>query len=613
MKFGAIEIDPAKNPAILDTATWDPKSAWDILRRVEEKYWRCMRQTVGQPAVKPRLAPPPVAGGPSGTGPEAKAPRFTQGFPVNEHCVPYAASCARYQASVFFLAGLEDGQQVFISIGPDAPAASCEARAGAILGEAIGKKLLDDGNCAAIYTTDAAVIDRYCRLINPDKGPKALGATPRLGIGSRMSTCAWPGVWRAMHNCSFSANAIQNSVRELNLLEDILAGRPACTNYLPGFGAIAEGHTGSTFEGLWVAGVLEALKTDTRPRYGADADHIMVKRGAQGISQAKRVIDAARYYTFFTLDVSDILDYAAMGVGSEAAARCAGRGAAEAYLAGHTPQSKQRKDVVAYHSQKRRIAGQIYCLAEATIGRLIGKYWSALEAVEELYNHIKSLKDAVAFDLELSIDENPPEVGAFESVTTDEELLFLVLEMQRRQIPLTHIAPNLGIEKGLDYRGPDGLEGLEQRVRKLHRIAAEHAVILDCHSGDDLESITRKVIGRATDGQVHFKISPALQMIFAEALSDFDPERFRFWWDDTLAYARRETAAGHEAGGNAEPSPRHAVFRRYCFATVGRRDARGQFIHREKFYTLSADFYREYQRRVEYYLCEVAEDVFNRG
>jgi hypothetical protein len=617
MKFGAIEIDPAKNPAILDTATWDPKGAWDILRRVEEKYWRCMHQTVGQPAVKPRLTPAPVAGGPSGTGPEAKAPRFRRGSPVNEHCVPYAASCARYQASVFFLAGLEDGQQVFISIGPDAPAVSPRLSAGDP-GQwpgltAIGKKLLGDGNCAAIYKTDAAVIDRYCRLISPDKGPKALGATPGLGIGSRMSTCAWPGVWRAMHNCSFSANAIQNSVRELNLLEDVWAGRPACTNYLPGFGTLEEGHTGSTFEGLWVAGVLEALKTDTRPRYGADADHIMVKRGAQGISQAKRVIDAARYYTFFTLDVSDILDYAAMGVGSEAAARCARRGAAEAYLAGHTPQSKQRKDVVAYHSQKRRIAGQIYCLAEATIGRLIGKYWSALEAVGELYNHIKSRKDGVAFDLELSIDENPPEVGAFESVTTDEELLFLVLEMQRRQIPLTHIAPNLGIEKGLDYRGPDGLEGLEQRVCKLHRIAAEHAVILDCHSGDDLESITRKVIGRAANAQIHFKISPALQIIFAETLSDFNPERFRFWWDDTLAYARRETAAGCEAGGNAEPSPRHAVFRHYCFATVGRRDERGQFIHREKFYTLPADFYREYQRRVEYYLGEVADDVFNRG
>ena len=577
MKFGAVEIDPAKNPAILDTATWNPKTAWGIFCQLDEQYWRCVHKAVVQ-----RNLPP-----------------------VNEHCVAYATSCAQYQGSDFFLAGLQDGQQVFIGIAPDTPAASCEARAGAVLGEPMGKKQLADGTCVAVYKTDAAIIDRYCRLISPDKGPKALGATPRLGIGSRMSTCAWPGVWRAMDRCSFSANAIQNSGRELNLLEDILAGRPACTNYLPGFGAIEEGHTGSTFEGLWVAGVLEGLKTDTRPRYGADADHIMVKRGAEGTRQAKRVIDAARYYTFFTLDVSDILDYTAMGVGSTATA--------EAHLTSHILQSKQRKDVVAYHSEKRPIAGQIYCLAEATIGRLVGKYWPALEAVGQLYNHTKSLKDGVAFDLELSIDESPTGVSAFESITTDEELLFLVLEMQRRQILLTHIAPNFGIVKGQDYRGPDGLVGLEQRVRNLHRIAAEHGIMLDCHSGDDLKSATRKVMGRATSGQNHFKISPALQIIFAEALSDFDPEQFRFWWDDTLDYARREAAAGYESGGNAEPSPRHAVFRRYCFATVGRRDARGQLIHREKFYTLPADFYREYQRRVEHYLCELAEDVFSRA
>jgi hypothetical protein len=533
MKFGAVEIDPAKNPAILDTATWNPKSAWDILCRLDDQYWR---------------------------SPEYLAPRSTWGLPVNEHFMPYAGSFARYQGSDFFLASVQEGQHVFIGIGPDAGES--------VLGEPIGKKRLADGTCVAAYKTDAAIIDRYCRLINPDKGPKALGATPRLGIGTRMSTAVWPGVWRAMDRCSFSANAIQNSVRELNLLEDVWAGRPACANYLPGLGQIEEGHTGSTFEGLWVAGVLEALKTDTNPQYGADADHIMVKRGAQGMIQAKRVIDAACYYSFFTLDVSDILDYAAME-------------------------------------------------------RPIGKYWPALEVVGELYNHIKSLKDNAAFDLEISIDESPPDVGALESVTTEEELLFLLLEMQRRQIPLTHIAPNFGIVKGQDYRCPDGLEGLGRRVRKLCRIAADHAVLLDCHSGDDLKSATRKVIGRATDGQIHFKISPALQIIFAEALSDFDPEQFAFWWDDTLDYARRQRAAGselacdciheYESGGNATPSPRHAVFRHYCFATVGRRDEHGQFIHREKFYTLPADFYQEYQRRVEYYLCEVAEDVFSRG
>jgi hypothetical protein len=45
---------------------------------------------------------------------------------------------------------------------------------------------------------------------------------------------------------------------------------------------------------------------------------------------------------------------------------------------------------------------------------------------------------------------------------------------------------------------------------------------------------------------------------------------------------------------------------------VGKRDREGQFIHREKFYDLSTDFYREYQKRICSYLCEVAADIFNR-
>jgi hypothetical protein len=338
----------------------------------------------------------------------------------------------------------------------------------------------------------------------------------------------------------------------------------------------------------------------------------MVKRGAEGISRAKRVIDAARYYSFFTLDVSDILDHRAMTIGPNSTART--------YLAENIPNPAQRKAAFTYHSEKRHIAGQDCGLDKTEIERLVGKYWSALSAVEQLYKHIKILKSGIPFDLELSIDENPPEVSTFDCLTTEGELIFLILELKRREIPLTHIAPNFGIEKGLDYRGQDGLIGLEKRIRRLYDIAGECGVLLDCHSGDDLKSATRKVVGRATGGDVHFKVSPALQVIFAEALNDFDPKRFLFWWDNTLDYAHREAAAGsdfaadclrqYETSGDPTPSPRHAVFHHYNFATVGRRDENGKFIHREKFYDLPPDFYRQYQDRIKLYLCEVANDVF---
>jgi hypothetical protein len=518
----------------------------------------------------------------------------------------YAGSVAECGTSLFFLVGLPDGQHVFVEIGTEDENIA--------LGKPIGTRTLKNGIGLAVYRTDAVTVDRYVSLIRPDKNPKALGAVPRLGIGSRMSTAAWPGVWQAMNKCDFCANPIQNSVREVNLLEDILTGRAPRLNYLGNFGRVEEGHTGSTFEGLWVAGVLEALKAASSPAFGADADHITVRRGADNIVRAKRVIEAARYYTFFTLDVSDLLDYGAMNVSSEVSSH--------EYLANHIPQSKRQNEVVAFHSQ-RSFAGGRYPFDKPTVGRLVGKYWPALNAVQQLSDHIRTVRNEVSFDLELSIDETPSGIDAFTCLTTQIELIFLMREMQRRQIPVTHVAPNFGVEKGLDYRGRDGLVGLEKRVRELYDISREFGIMLDCHSGDDLKPATRRAVGRATQGHNHFKVSPALQAIFAETMKDVAPERFRFWWDDTLDYARREAAAGsdfavdcirrYEAGGNPEPSPGHAVFHYYNFGSVGKRNKKGQFVNRERFYDLPADFYREYQGRVCRYLCEVAADVFNRA
>ncbi len=531
MRFGELEIDPAVNPAVLDTVTWDPERALRIAGSVETGYWHAVRRAAMQ----------------------------TTPWPGHESCTAYEGSCARQGGSLYFLAKLSDGQHVFVEIGPVSGAGG--------LGGPVGTVPVGEGMHLAVYAADAATIRRYVGAMRPDKGPRALGAVSRLGIGTRMSTAVWPGIWRAMNEADFCANAIQNSVRELNLLGDVLAARPPRSNYLYGFGTLEEGHTGSTFEGLWVAGVIEALKTPTRPTYGADADHITIRRGAGGLDRAKRIIDAARDYTFFTLDVSDILD--------------------------HEP---------------------------ADSDRLAGKYAAALDVVQELAAYIKRVKGDVPFDLELSIDECPPGMDARICSTTEAELVFLIRELGRRGIPMTHIAPNVGIVKGQDYEGSDRLAGFESGIRRLHDIATEHGVMLDFHSGDDLRAAARRAIGRATGGRNHFKVSPSLQVIFAEVLWEMYPQRLRFWWDDTLAYARREAAAGsdfaalclrrYESSDDRAPAPHHAVFHHYCFASVGRRDEHGQFIHRAKFYDLPSDFYPRYHDRVNRFLCDVAADVF---
>ena len=588
MRFGRLEINPALSPGVLDTATWDRAAAWAAIGAAEDGYW-------------------PVL---------AEAARSGAALPVTADLAPHAPSCVWHEDTLCCLAGLADGQQVFLAVGPGLD--------DAILGEPAGRKVLPERTTTtpsaighqqsailAFYPTDAAVIDRFFRHLAPDKGPRALGPVPRLGIGTRMTTAVWPAIWQAMAQGGFAANAIQNSVRELNFLETLLEGRPAEKNIAFGFGTIETGYTGSSYEGLWVAGVLDALKNGAPPRYGADADHIQVKRGADGLARAKRLLDATRYYSFYTLDVSDVLDYGALS---------ASAAAGTATLESRIPDAVQRNDLLAYHRQSRRVSGFDYQPDDAALGRLVGKYEAALDAVAKLYEYICGFKEGVPFDLELSIDEHPNDVPTFDCLTSETELIFVLLEAQRRGIPLTHVAPNFGVEKGTDYRGADGLPGFEARARSLCGIAEQFGVMADFHSGDDLSAAARQAIGRATGGHNHFKVSPNLQLLFAEVLAEHHPDLFRRWWQDALAYAQREAAAGSAFAAECircsdlrQPSSHDDIFHNFSFAFVGRRDAEGQFICRQEFYALSPAFYRAYRECIVGYLTELAADLLLHG
>jgi len=249
----------------------------------------------------------------------------------------------------------------------------------------------------------------------------------------------------------------------------------------------------------------------------------------------------------------------------------------------------------------------------------VGKYWQAMEAMDVLVPFIQDMRGKEPFDLELSIDEHPPEIHAFDCLTAELEVAFILGEMKRRGKKLSHIAPNLGVEKHVDYRYRDGLEGLEARTRALHNLAIEEGVVLDCHSGDDLSSGTRQALKRATGGLLNFKVSPFPQTLFADVLYDFDRDFFRIWWDDTYAFAQENAREGSgfaaeclkqfDADPAAAPHPKYSLFRIYCYATVGKRDERGSYMYRERFYALSPEFYAEYTRRLKSYLCLLADDL----
>jgi len=578
MKLGSMELDPATNPAVLDTSTWDQAAAWFAVELVGDA-WRDVRSVLSS--------------------------RCFGSLPEVGGVKPFAASCKHRGSVVFSLVALPDDQQVIIEIGNGG---GTEA-----LGRPLGTMTLSTGLFVRAYPADAAVVHRYVTAIKPESGPRPWGDTPRLGIGVRMTTSVWPGIYDAMSRSGVAANSIQNSVRELNLLDDMLECRPAPKNYACGFGTIETGYTGSTWEGLWLSGVLSALQYEPQEarapiRYGADADHIQIKRGEEGLARAKVVIDAARYYTFYTLDMADILDYSALADSSSI------------YLSDKIPNDRERRMLLAYHSEPRRFGGRTYALDEAMIGRFVGKYWDALQTLDTLGEHISKLKDGKPYDLEFTIDEHPPEIAAFDCLTSDEELLFVLREIRRRGLPVTHVAPNFGQEKSYDYRCPDGLEGLERRVRGQFAIAEEFGVLLDFHSADDLTAGPRRVIKTATGGRHHYKISPMLQLIFAEVLQEWHPDLFRRWWDDAVAYARAEDEAGsafarqcldaHDTSADPSPSRYHMVFHHYSFRFVGRRDEQGKFLNRDEFYSLSPGFYRSYRERIADYLTGLATELF---
>ncbi len=576
--FGKLQLDPARNPAVLDTTTWDRDSAVSLVFQEDDRFWHRVQEVAG------KNQEPPVSG---------------------KHLRVYPSSHAPDQGADVFLGSLPDGQDIFVRIGP--------MHGSSKLGYPMATKPLSGGQTLALYPTDMEVLTAYLKELNPEKAPRALGSTPRLGIGDRHTVFVWPAAIQAMEEGRFAANAIQNSLRELNLLEDLKEGKAPHENYLFSFGTIAEGHTGSTFEGLLHAGIIAILKDPSFPKYGADADHIQVKRGPEGLDRAKKVMRAARHYTFFTIDVSDILGYSALletssGMGKE-------------YLSQQIPNETERRDILLYHKRKRIIGGKQYSFSEEEIGRLVGKYWKALTALEQLCDHLKSLKGEQPFDLELSIDENPPEVTTCNCITRPEEVVFLSIEIERRGLPVTHLAPNFGVEKSTDYRCPDGLIGLEERVRVISEIASLYNLMLDCHSGDDLSKETRKVFGRATRGRINFKISPMLQLIFAETLYEVQRERFLEWWQDVYTFVEGEAKKGssfakecmEELAKDPTPHPAKKLFHYYCFVSVGRRDPQNRFVLRDKLYDISTECRKKYTERLKNWFLEITDDLYGRG
>lgn len=583
-RTGSFEIDPIKQPAVADTATWDEDAAYSFVRSAPEIYWKRMLRSLYRGDVQNRKS---------------------DEVPFS----PLPGSVSRRNLGTWMIGRLPDGQHLILSMG--------KTRDKDVDIEAFKTFDRNEGQNLTFYPASDRNIHTYLKTCLPGRASRGLGARPRLGIGVRPTVLAWPAIWQAMAKKGFCANAIQNSLRELNLLEDLRSGHGPRENHQFSFGSVQEGHTGSTFEGLWLSGALSALDQNNVLDFGADADHIMVKKDESSLTgdpgplhtgreRARQIILAARHYSFYTLDVSDLLDFTIL----HAKDHTAGTGRLEQIVGGR----ENAGMLLEYHNRDQET------IEEELLGRYVAKYWEALDALEGLAQYIADLKGDEPFDLELSIDENPPGIETCSNTTSVEELSFLIRELLRRDIPVTHIAPNFGIEKGTDFRCPEGIIGLQKRVKMLCDVAGESGFMLDCHSGDDLSAETMRAIGDASSGWIQFKVSPSLQVLLGECIHDVSEKLFGHWWRLSLAYARRKQEEGSELAGRilgtlegerrVRPSADHPLFHHFCFGPVGERDKQGRFINREWFYDLPQSVKREYTRRLTDHLCNLSEQIF---
>jgi len=244
-------------------------------------------------------------------------------------------------------------------------------------------------------------------------------------------------------------------------------------------------------------------------------------------------------------------------------------------------------------------------------------YDAAIDAGVELYDYLVQIKQGEPFDYEFSLDEGP-------GITTPEELRYALDRLTKKGVKVAFIAPNVGFEKRLDYRLPDGMPGLEARVKEMAVIAADYGALLDFHSGSDKSSLTYQTISKAAGGKIKLKVSGKLQLILSEVLADLDPEFFNEWWDYTLISAKAEADAGSSVaveyvkmvedrrqaqGAGFTRLPQDRFFTDFSFGMVGAKDEKGNFLHRDRFYSLKPEVQAEYTRRVRDYVVKLAEDL----
>ena len=333
--------------------------------------------------------------------------------------------------------------------------------------------------------------------------PSALGLRKSFGFGDRLGL-ATPGHLAAVAKSDFAPLFAQQSVREMERTQR------------------------SPHEVLRAAQTALAAAGYRQP-WGADADH---HKTPEDIAKS-----AAAGFTFFTIDPSAFVNHDADRLASAELETAIAQLESDGVLT----KGWSREYLGRRFEVEERLTLQFtpQCLDRAAV-----KYARAIAHSAVMSHAIAKACAGRPYDVEVSIDET-------ETVTSPLDHLLCGLELKRRGVPVTSLAPRFigEFEKGIDYRGD--LAAFEAQLREHVAVAKFCGPYkISIHSGSDKFSIY-PAIGRACGERLHVKtagtsylealrvVARAAPALFAEIVEfcrgRFDNDRKSYHLSTTLA------------------------------------------------------------------------------
>jgi hypothetical protein len=312
--------------------------------------------------------------------------------------------------------------------------------------------------------------------------PSLLGLQPTFGFGDRLGL-ATPGHIAALKYGHLQPIFAQQSVRELSRTQrtapEVLAAAQA-------------GIAACNYTGVW----------------GADADHLKTREDVETL--------AAAGFTFFTIDPSAHVQNHADSLERddlESAAQDAVKGGS----------FENVSEVESLYLGKTFDLGNgitIPVKDRAPLLRAIVKYGAAIAYAAQMARWIANARAGKGADIEVSVDET-------DSPTTPMEHLFIGMELKRRGVMATSVAPRFigEFEKGIDYKGD--LARFEEELR-IHVAIARYCgpYKISVHSGSDKFSIY-PAVGRVCGSLLHVKTAGTSYLEALRVVARTDSALFR--------------------------------------------------------------------------------------